>query len=259
MARDFNGTTDRIDYGNVFDPSSNANGWTWAGWVFPDNVNRATAQYFWTAHTSGDTNVGSIAQIANNGAGSGALVMTIQRATTATSRTSNSSSLSASAWSHVAYTWSGGTAQTTCKMYVNGTEVGYATGADGVGAVLASVGSHSLGGRIFDDNRNFDGREAECGLWDVVLTAAEIAVLAARVAPILVQPSALQFYWPIVRGQQDAIAGQGGTLDGTTVVDHPRIIYPHRRGSPRFTTAVGGGGGVVIPVFMHHYMQQGAA
>jgi hypothetical protein len=228
MARDFNGSTDRIDYGNIFDPSSNANGWTWAGWVFPDDVNRANAQYFWTSQIGANTNVASLFFISGNSIGSGSLTATVQRATTATSRTSDGADISAGAWGHVAATWSGGTLANTLNIYVNGVALsGWNSETNGSGAVLAGTGTHCLGGRTFDDNRNLNGRMAHCGLWDVALTTGDIAMLVGGFSPASVRPANLVYGWPLIRSQQDVVGGQAGTLDGTTVIREPRVVMTY--------------------------------
>ena len=73
------------------------------------------------------------------------------------------------------------------------------------------------------------------------------ASLAAGVCPLLVRPTSLVFYAPLVRTLTQDIRG-GLTLTNTntvTVGDHPRIIYPSAVRMRRFTTATGGA--VVVP------------
>lgn len=87
----------------------------------------------------------------------------------------------------------------------------------------------------------FNGQLAEIGVWNVQLTAAEIAALAAGFSPMMIRPSALVLYAPLVRDILDR-KGNAFTASGTTVVAHPRIIYPHRK--PAWHVAAAGGGGV---------------
>lgn len=95
----------------------------------------------------------------------------------------------------------------------------------------------------------FPGDIAEAAVWGAGLTAAQHLMLAARYSPLLVAPESLIAYWPIVgRGspEVDLVGGYSATVNGTTTVAHPRIIYPKRRQARRFTTATGGGGGGVF-------------
>jgi hypothetical protein len=68
------------------------------------------------------------------------------------------------------------------------------------------------------------GDIAETGVWNVALTAAEIASLAKGVACNLVRPQSLVFYAPLVRELIDVRGGRTITNNnGATVVNHPRI------------------------------------
>ncbi len=72
-----------------------------------------------------------------------------------------------------------------------------------------------------------DGLIAEVGVWNVALTDAEVAVLAAGYSPLFVRPQNLIFYAPIVRELVDKVGGATITNNnGATVADHPRMIYP---------------------------------
>jgi hypothetical protein len=65
---------------------------------------------------------------------------------------------------------------------------------------------------------------AECGIWDVALTAAEIASLADGMTCDKVRPQNLRFYAPLVRNLQDVRGGLTITNNNTaTVANHPRV------------------------------------
>ncbi len=49
------------------------------------------------------------------------------------------------------------------------------------------------------------GMIAEAGIWNVALTDAEVAVLAAGYSPLFVRPQNLVAYWPLVRGLTDPV------------------------------------------------------
>ena len=71
---------------------------------------------------------------------------------------------------------------------------------------------------------------AECALWNVALTAAEIDALAAGFSPLFIRPGSLVGYWPLGGAYSDYIDPIGSnTLSATgdpAAADHPRIIYP---------------------------------
>ncbi len=79
-----------------------------------------------------------------------------------------------------------------------------------------------------------NGSLAECGIWSVALTDAEIATLGAGYSPLYVRPESLVGYWPMFaratneedwRGSNPFVPG-----GSPTAAAHPsRIIYPSRR------------------------------
>lgn len=123
-------------------------------------------------------------------------------------------------WQHVAavfesstsrYAYGGGVAGTQNTTSItpaslNRTNMGFQDNASGSGFALGSF--------------------AEAALWNVALTTAEIAALAAGVCPLLVRPTSLVSYWPII-GQYspeiDMKGGYGLTVTGTSTANHPRI------------------------------------
>ena len=70
----------------------------------------------------------------------------------------------------------------------------------------------------------FEGLIAECGIWNVALTADEIASLADGMTCDKVRPQSLVFYAPLVRDLVDVRGGLTITNNNTaTVADHPRV------------------------------------
>ena len=65
---------------------------------------------------------------------------------------------------------------------------------------------------------------AEVGVWNVALTAAEIASLAKGMTPDKIRPQNLVFYAPLVRNLIDQKGGLALTNNnGATVANHPRV------------------------------------
>ena len=70
----------------------------------------------------------------------------------------------------------------------------------------------------------FTGDIAEVGIWNVALTAAEIASLAKGMTCDKIRPQSLVFYAPLVRNLTDQKGGLTITNNnGATVATHPRV------------------------------------
>jgi hypothetical protein len=78
-----------------------------------------------------------------------------------------------------------------------------------------------------------EGDLAEAAIWDVALTAAEIASLAKKKSPTSVRHGSLVNYAQIIgrnSPEMDVVSGTSFTLvNAPTVTDHPPIINAHRR------------------------------
>ena len=219
-SRDFNGTSDRIDWSSVFDPTGGP--LTISLWVYLDSV--AVNQYIFHIGLA-DNSAGIQFGIAN---ATGAFSFT-RKGSTNLWRYSAGSVLSTGAWVHLLATSTGTfNDYTTMHLYKDGAEVTYGGGQNGATESTAS-GSWSLGGRILDDLRNTNGKIAQVGVWNRVLSSAEIADLAAGQAPDLAAASGLQFYFKGNTSSLVASPGGTGTADGTTqltgVGNGPSIVY----------------------------------
>lgn len=220
MARSFNGTTDRIDYGCIDGTIEQAQ--TFSALVYSDN-SPGGMEYILTQNVAAN-NAFSV----NFRIRADRVIHFLTKNTTIFMyRKSDTEVFPDAQFFHLLYTWDGSATATNIHFYVNGSEVAYGDTVDGVGNFEAPSGTWSLGGPSWDDNLNFDGKLAEAGWWNRVLDAKEIAILAARYSPRFV-PNGLKFAPDLIRNQRDFISGEGGTLDGTSAYPHPRIIYPHR-------------------------------
>lgn len=235
MARDFNGSTDRIDYSS---PRDAREAHTVACW-FKMDAAPSVAGYLLTVHSSGDA---GLRVIFNIGSGVDALtdnvVWQVAGWTSNIYRTSDHR-MSTGVWTHLCATYDGGTESTGIGLFINGAEDAYrTTGPSGSGPAAAD-GSWSLMGRIYDDNRNLDGQMANFGYWNRVLSLAEIQMLADGFAPRCI-PRGLKFAPDLVREIRDPVSGRTGTADGTSVVAHPRTVWPvSGRMVARVTAAAG--------------------
>jgi hypothetical protein len=103
--------------------------------------------------------------------------------------------------------------------------------------------------------------QAELALWDAVLTPAEFAALGKGMCPLLIRPSSLILYVPMIRGvdgstgdERDLVGGASfAQANNPTVAAHPRVIYPRRRSIIVPTSAPASS---PVPILMHHYRMQ---
>jgi hypothetical protein len=115
------------------------------------------------------------------------------------------------------------TSATSRSIFFNG--VNENTGTINIGSQNAAT-NVTIGARFQNSavGAYFEGDLADVGIWNVALTADEIASLAKGVACNLVRPQSLVFYAPLVRDLIDVRGGRTITNNnGATVVNHPRI------------------------------------
>jgi hypothetical protein len=133
-------------------------------------------------------------------------------------------------WHHVA----GVFASTTSRVaYIDGGN----SQSNSTSTASSSWDTLLLGGRYSSSAIAvyFSGDIAEAAVWNVALTADEIAQLAAGYSPLFVRPQSLVHYIPLF-GRAGASGGEedwaaGGVLTDAAdpgLADHPRIIYPSR-------------------------------
>jgi hypothetical protein len=133
----------------------------------------------------------------------------------------NSSPPALNTWYHVAGVYESATSR---KAYINGSNESAAN--DNSNSVTPSgVNLLIIGGRFNTTiGGYFTGDIAEVGIWNVALTASEIASLAKGMTCDKIRPQSLVFYAPLVRDLIDAKGGRTITNNnGATVANHPRV------------------------------------
>ena len=146
----------------------------------------------------------------------------VQACTTAGGETfaSTTSGYSADTWHHAAAVFASNTSRI---VYLDG-----GNSAEGTtNRVPSGINALSLGIEL-DNTFPFSGRLAEAGLWNIALSAAQIALLAAGVSPLRIRPDALKGYWPLYAIGSPEPDYSGGTLypltvDGATIADHAPV------------------------------------
>lgn len=121
-------------------------------------------------------------------------------------------------WFHVAGTFASSTDR---RVFFNGSQVGTSTASPGTQDAFDRI---NIGAGGIPVGNYHTGDIAEVGVWNVALTAAEIASLADGITCDHVRPDNLVFYAPLIRGLIDKIGGLAITNNGTaTVANHPRV------------------------------------
>ena len=138
---------------------------------------------------------------------------------TATPISFGATGVNTNTWGHAAGVFTSATSRT-----------GYTNGVASV-ANLTDCGTQNAASSIVVGARwsttlglHYSGLVAEVGVWNVALTADEIASLANGVACRLVRPQSLVFYAPLIRDLIDVRGGLAITNNNTaTVAAHPRV------------------------------------
>jgi hypothetical protein len=119
-------------------------------------------------------------------------------------------------------------ATTTSRFaYLDGTEATENTNTNNPALNRTAIGCNwrSTGPDTFAD-----ADIAECAIWNVALTAAEMEILASGVSPLKVRPASLVYYCPVhgnLSPEPEYIGGLDMTVNVTpTKSEHPRVVYP---------------------------------
>jgi hypothetical protein len=132
----------------------------------------------------------------------------------------STASYTTSAWNHAAAVFASTTSRTA---YCNG-QAGTENTTNSAPSAVSNrvvVGVQQFQGSLVS---YIDASIAECGIWNVALTAAEIASLADGMTCDKVRPQSLVFYAPLVRDLIDVKGGLTITNNNTaTVANHPRV------------------------------------
>jgi hypothetical protein len=219
-ARDF-GATNRLDRTSPADLKDHA--LSISLWVKLDTI---TANgYLFCIHQAGD---GAVAMYFNASHTTADYVSFGVLGTGNMQRASDANNPTTGAWIHYLVTWDGViTNATGVHIYKNGVEVPeYSITTNGSGSVSAT-GKWSLGGRIPDDLRNMDGKQAQLRVFNRVLSQAERDLEAAG---ILTTTSGLVSWLKANTDDlHDAVDNVLWTADGTMqltgVGTGPAIIY----------------------------------
>lgn len=118
------------------------------------------------------------------------------------------------------------------RAYING-------GSKGTNSTASTLGSRNTTaiGRSSTSSPGtyMSGRIAECAIWNIALTDAEVAALATGVSPRFIHPEALVFYAPLIGVYSPEVDFHGGatlTVTGATQADHTRVFKSYAGRNP---------------------------
>ena len=128
--------------------------------------------------------------------------------------------VTASTWEH----WAGTFDTNSHYAYLNGTPGPQITTA----VTMADWANIHIGAFNYNGFMDYiDGAIAEVGIWNAILTPAEMAILNKGYSPLFVRPANLVHYLPLIRNNNDIVGGMALTpINNPTVRAHPPIIYP---------------------------------
>lgn len=223
MARDFNGSSGyltKASPGNLYDCRKS---FTAACWI---NLDTLVGTTWVAAMTKGLTGSGTYQWLlGTSGVSSSTLSCALYNGSSNPEAIDDGGTYSTGTTYHIAMTYDG----TTLRFYRGGAQHGTVSTSIDPGA---NTDEFNIGKRA-NQSTFFDGRIWEAATWNVPLTAAEIASLAAAYSPRFVRPASLVGYWPIIGRWSPEIEPRGGidlTLSGTAnAYQHGRIIHVRRR------------------------------
>jgi hypothetical protein len=209
MAYDFNGTNQYLTVGSC--PVSDVP-ITIATWYNGDTTPSTAMPFIVVSSSASNDRINLV-----RGAGANDVVATYIDEGVAVATSTAIGGYSTGSWKHVCGVFSSNSSRTVYS--------------DGVAASenITSLAALSSFDRIAIGSNHVaslfhDGKLAEVGIWNVALTAAEIASLAKGMTCDKVRPQSLAFYAPLVRNLQDVRGGLTITNNNTaTVANHTRV------------------------------------
>lgn len=204
MARNFNGTSARI---HISSAVVAATPYTMACWFRTTNMTQVGALL---SLTSSSTQYSTL--FFRGDVGSDPIDILIQ-AGGAQDVTRSTTGCTSGKWHHACGVFSAANSRT---VYLDG-----GSSATNTTSLSPTINQTEIG--AFRSGFWFAGDIAEVGVWNVALTATEVASLAKGASPALVRPQSLVTYLPLIRDVIDVRAAAGFTDVNTTAANHTRV------------------------------------
>src|SRR3989344_3524924 len=200
----FNGTSDIITAGSATS-LDDLGPLTFSAWIRPNSMGEANGGI-----VMGKSN--GTGDLRFNFAGTNALSLGKDYATTDLNRTTSNSTVTMSAWNYVVVTWDGSATATNILIYVNGAETTYQTTTNGVGAIQSDAALNFNIGNLSGLFHTFDGVIDEVKVSNVARSASWIT------ADYNAQKASSTFIsWGARTASPITISGTTNAGDGITV------------------------------------------
>lgn len=210
MAYSFNGSNQRLTPASV---PVTAVPLTMACWFRANNTTHAGALITFTNSQSGLNYLTLYA----NGNATGDPVQIVDQGSSNFAQFGTSTGFSANQWHHACGVRSSSTSRT---VYLDGGS----SATNTTSIAPTGINEFNIGSFQTAAGNWLNGQIAEVGIWNVALTAAEVASLADGMTCDKVRPDNLVFYAPLVRDLIDYSGGLAITNNNTaTVANHPRV------------------------------------
>lgn len=136
---------------------------------------------------------------------------------------------SGDAWHHMLFTQDDWTnASNAPVVYIDGSSATLTPVSTGSGSLVTSSDKYCVGNREGGNNRVFDGFFCDVAMWDRVLSADEIARLAAGQRALTI-PSGRVLYYPMLNVDDETFEGGAPSITGALVQDlNPPVTFPAR-------------------------------
>jgi hypothetical protein len=205
QSRNFDGVDDKIDVGSASDIDNLKPG-SFAAWIKAD--------------TTGEGGVGRLYdKVRKQVQLTGTNRLRYERETSGTHLVveSNNNAISLGTWHFVAVTWANSNTASNTKIYVDGTEVNYATQQNATGTDDSDGTHQACIGNTEGQTQTFDGLIAHAHLYNRTLTSTEVGQIKDSPGSVT---SGLLGYWPLTGSGSTEPDGSGngrtGTVTGAT-------------------------------------------
>lgn len=143
-------------------------------------------------------------------------------------------------WTNDVWTYDFGATTNDPVAYRNGSSatVTERLAPSGTSGHTTDDGTITIGAYDDGSGEYWDGKIAEFGIWNRILSAGEAAKLGKNCSALFI-PRGLVFYAPLFGNnspETDIVGSGSGTVSGATKFAHPPIIYPSFSQIRRFTT-----------------------
>lgn len=136
-------------------------------------------------------------------------------------------------------TYDGGSSGNKPIMYLDGSSINV-NDVDNASGTRNSVAGTAIIGNNVAQTRSLDGEIGEFAWWNRILSAGEAILITNGFSPKFITRGLIH-YISMIRDVKDEVGGATMTVTGTTVVSHPRTIYPS---PPQIITASAAAAGV---------------